>query len=46
LERDYKPVTQEKLGMSRQNASRESRDSKGEYLWGVKKGKNNFLGNR
>ena len=41
-----KPVTQQRVEASRQLGSRESGDSHDERLWGVKKPKNNFLGNR
>lgn len=40
------PVTQQKMDYSRQIMSRESRQSDGDKLWGAKKGKNNYLGNR
>lgn len=42
----FKPITQQKLDYSRQVMSRESRQSNDEMMWGAKKGKNNYLGNR
>ena len=41
-----KPVTQQKIDMSRALASRESMNSNDDRKWGLKKGKYNFLGNR
>lgn len=41
-----KPVTQQKMDYSRQLMTRESRQSNEDRLWGAKKGKNNYLGNR
>ena len=41
-----KPVTQNKIDYSRQLMSRESRQSNEGQLWGAKKDKNNYLGNR
>jgi len=39
-------VTQQKTEYSRPIESRESGQSNGDRLWGAKKGKNNYLGNR
>lgn len=41
-----KPVTQHRIATDREVMSRESRNSNDDRLWGAKKGKSNFLGNR